>query len=298
MAPLFAGSFDDFRIHFPHLVPPERTYDMVYVLRGKSVYELYEVPYAPGSQSVLWVIQEGAIVALHYVIDVGRAYERCDIMLEAQSSLYMYVECNNNELFPRMHINFYLAGNSSVSCFSTYMSTQTYPLEMNYACNMQGHYAQAFLYMLYGMSGTQNATINTRQHHYVPHAQSLVSLKGVVADKAHLAYNGRITIDKGAHYTNAEQQNKNMVWGNQARAVATPSLEVNAHQVQCKHGSATGYFDALHVFYMQSRGLDAQTVQQLLLNGFFQDSIIKSDIELWNESIAQNIDAYVNRIVI
>jgi Fe-S cluster assembly scaffold protein SufB len=298
MIALFVGSCDAFQLQFPTIEIPHHTYDMVYVLSDNNIpSDVWELPCTHAHQSTLVVIQQGVTIALKHIIDELHAYERCDIVLEEQSRLYLYVDCKNNELFSKTNITFYLARNSYVSCVSMYMSTKNYSLEINYAFNMQGAHAQALLYAFYGMKGAQNFAINTRQHHYAPHAESLVVLKGVVADTSHLAYNGIISIDEDAHYTNAEQQNKNMLWGNQARAIAIPSLEVKAHQVQCKHGSATGYFNEMHVFYMQSRGIDTRVVQQLLLKGFFQDSIAKADVELWHGYLSVAIDEYIDGII-
>jgi len=137
------------------------------------------------------------------------------------------------------------------------------------AISLDGQYAQATVRGLYALSGSQSLAITTSQHHKAPHTTSDLIIKGMLNQHAIAHYQGKILVDQNAKYTNAVQENKNILLSRTAHAQSIPSLEVLTNDVQCKHGSAVGYLDELSLFYVQSRALDAKTARQLLLHGFF-----------------------------
>jgi Fe-S cluster assembly protein SufD len=48
--------------------------------------------------------------------------------------------------------------------------------------------------------------------------------------------------------------------------------------IRCTHGAAVGPVDQEMVFYLQSRGLDQTTAEQLIVEGFFQSTLRKLDL--------------------
>jgi len=134
---------------------------------------------------------------------------------------------------------------------------------------LEGQHAQANVRGLYALQGTQQATVTTVQHHKAPSTKSDLVIKGLLAGSAKSWYQGTILVDQSAKYTNALQENKNMLLTPFAQAHSMPSLEVLTHDVVCKHGSAVGYLDEQLFFYAQSRGLAQEDAQQLLIRGFF-----------------------------
>jgi Fe-S cluster assembly protein SufD len=57
-----------------------------------------------------------------------------------------------------------------------------------------------------------------------------------------------------------------------------PQLEVLTHDVHCFHGSASGRFDADHLFYAASRGIDEKQMQRLLVQAFFSGMFTTREI--------------------
>jgi Fe-S cluster assembly protein SufD len=88
---------------------------------------------------------------------------------------------------------------------------------------------------------------------------------------ARFEHRGLIAIAPEAVGSVAYQHTKNIMLSPHARAWASPSLQVLTHDVHCAHGSATGYLDEDHIYYMQARGIDLQRAKTLLLKGFFAD---------------------------
>jgi len=47
-----------------------------------------------------------------------------------------------------------------------------------------------------------------------------------------------------------------------------PQLEIFADDVKCTHGATIGKLDEMALFYMKSRGMDAETARRLLIYAF------------------------------
>ena len=55
-----------------------------------------------------------------------------------------------------------------------------------------------------------------------------------------------------------------------------PKLEIlNNDVIRCTHGAAVGPVDQEMVFYLESRGLDQASAEQLIVEGFFQSTLRK-----------------------
>ncbi|MBI2775092.1 SufD family Fe-S cluster assembly protein [Candidatus Dependentiae bacterium] len=119
--------------------------------------------------------------------------------------------------------------------------------------------------------------INT-QHHAM-RTQSTVQLCGALYDQASVSYNGKTVVDENAQHVRADQQNRNLLLSEFARASSLPEMEVKAHQVQCSHGSALGKHDEAQLFYLQTRGICYDQAQYLLTEGFISDSLSKASTQ-------------------
>lgn len=177
----------------------------------------------------------------------------------------------NKSNYEQIDIVFHLQRDAILDC--VLLITDNQSLALNVAISLEGEYAQANVRGLYALSGSQQLAITTSQHHKSPHTTSNLIIKGMLNDHAKADYRGNILVDQVAKYTNAVQENKNILLSRTAHAQSIPCLEVLTNDVQCKHGSAVGYLDEQLLFYVQSRALDAQTAGQLLLHGFFANII-------------------------
>src|SRR5581483_6496184 len=59
-----------------------------------------------------------------------------------------------------------------------------------------------------------------------------------------------------------------------ARADSVPNLEIETGDIAgAGHASATGRFDDLQLFYLQSRGIPEDEARRLVVRGFFADVV-------------------------
>ncbi|MBT3455546.1 SufD family Fe-S cluster assembly protein [bacterium] len=114
----------------------------------------------------------------------------------------------------------------------------------------------------------KKAIVFTEQSHLDCNARTTVLVKSVVNSGARLEYNGKIYIDKNANKSVATQANKNIILSKNSQVISTPSLEILNNNVECSHGSTSGYLDEEQIAYCQLFGIDIEEANKLLINGF------------------------------
>jgi Fe-S cluster assembly protein SufD len=111
--------------------------------------------------------------------------------------------------------------------------------------------------------------------HAVPHCRSNVLYKGALqGENARTVWIGDVRIRPEAIGTDTYELNRNLVLTDGARADSVPNLEIETGEiVGAGHASATGRFDDEQLFYLCSRGIDAETARRLVVRGFFADVV-------------------------
>jgi len=133
---------------------------------------------------------------------------------------------------------------------------------------LDGPGAELILKGLYLLGGSQHADHHTVIDHAQPHCASHEFFNGVLAERAHGVFNGRIIVRPGAQRTDSKQTNNNLLLSTEARADSQPQLEIYADDVKCTHGSTVGPLDQTALYYLRSRGLSPETAQSLVTYGF------------------------------
>jgi Fe-S cluster assembly protein SufD len=117
----------------------------------------------------------------------------------------------------------------------------------------------------------EHQEIKTRINHYAPNCKSYQKIKNVVNENGKGVYQGKIFVKDIAQKTNAYQLSKALILNDKAEFDAKPELEIYADDVKCSHGSTSGSIDKDAIHYLMTRGIDAKTAKQLLINGFLND---------------------------
>ena len=77
-----------------------------------------------------------------------------------------------------------------------------------------------------------------------------------------------------------------------ARADSVPNLEIETGEiVGAGHASATGRFDDEQLFYLCSRGIDAETARRLVVRGFFADVVQEIGLPELQDRLMGTIEA-------
>ncbi len=133
---------------------------------------------------------------------------------------------------------------------------------------MDGEGGQGTLNGLYLMGGNQHVDHNTIIDHAKPHCESHEYFNGILDGSARAVFNGRIIVRPGAQKTNSKQTNNNLLLSGDARADSQPQLEIYADDVRCTHGATLGPLDENSLFYLQARGIDAESARRMMTMGF------------------------------
>jgi Fe-S cluster assembly protein SufD len=121
--------------------------------------------------------------------------------------------------------------------------------------------------------------------HASPHTLSEQVFRGIAAGRARVAFNGKVNVCAGAAGSDSRQSLRGLLAGADAEIDLRPQLEINTDDVRCSHGATAGKLDESVLFYLLSRGLDADTAQQLLKWAFLADVVGKIDIPDLKRSI-------------
>jgi Fe-S cluster assembly protein SufD len=121
---------------------------------------------------------------------------------------------------------------------------------------------------LYMLDGEQHCDHQTRIEHVEPNCFSREVYKGVLDGRSHGVFNGKVYVHPAAQKTDGKQTNNTLLLSKEAQVDTKPQLEIFADDVKCTHGATIGKLDELALFYMKSRGMDAETARRLLIYAF------------------------------
>ena len=131
-----------------------------------------------------------------------------------------------------------------------------------------GAAAVAELDCLYRLNSSEHLECRMLVEHAVPNTRSLQLFRGLVDERAHGVFNGRVRIQQGAQDTDARQDSAGLLLSEHARIDICPMLEIYADAVRCSHGATVGRLDEDAVFYMRSRLLSRSEAEALLRRAF------------------------------
>ena len=126
--------------------------------------------------------------------------------------------------------------------------------------------------------------------HAAPRCTSRQLYKGIVDERGHGVFNGRIIVWPGASGTDASQTNKNLLLSDHAEVDTRPRLEIFTDDVKCTHGAAVGALDEEALFYLRSRGVPHEAAKALLTYAFADEML---DL-IGSESLRTHVETLVS----
>lgn len=157
----------------------------------------------------------------------------------------------------------------------------------NIECHLNG---------LYIGRDAQHFDNHTFIDHTKPNCYSNELYKGILDDKAHGVFSGKILVDKDAQKTNAYQSNKTILLSRDASIDTKPQLEIYADDVKCSHGATVGHLDETALFYILSRGIPEEKAKSMLITAFAEDVVSKIKIKELKEKLNHLIFEHLNRV--
>ncbi len=150
---------------------------------------------------------------------------------------------------------------------------------------LNGQGATANFYGLFYGQGRQHVDSHTLANHNAPHTYSNENYKGILDDRAHGVFNGKVVVKRDSQKIEGYQSNANLLLSDRAEIDAKPELEIYADDVKCSHGSTTGQLDEEAIFALRTRGIDRQTARGLLTLAFAGEVLEEVDVDTISERV-------------
>ena len=154
---------------------------------------------------------------------------------------------------------------SSAFSFGTALARNDLQVTLNEpgsACDLKG---------LYRTTGRQHTDNFINIDHASPHTSSDLFYKGVLDGRSKAIFGGTVLVRKDSQKVTTRQTDKNLLLSEYAEVDSKPSLLIYADDVQCGHGATAGHLDPDALFYLRSRGLDAETANRFLVHAFVRE---------------------------
>jgi Fe-S cluster assembly protein SufD len=166
-------------------------------------------------------------------------------------------------------------------------------VRMNTSVTYDGPGAEAELLGLYFADAGQHLEHRLFVDHNAPRTRSNVDYKGALqGEGAHAVWIGDVLIRKVAEGIETYESNRNLVLTDGCQADSVPNLEIETGEIEgAGHASTTGRFDDLQLFYLQSRGIDADEARRLVVHGFFADIVRKIGVPAIEARLMETIEA-------
>ena len=140
----------------------------------------------------------------------------------------------------------------------------------------------------------QQIDINSLQNLSASHTTSDLLYLSALYDRAKASFYGVIKIQPEARATSSYQECRNLLLSTEAGASPIPVLEImNNDIIRCGLGATAGAIDPVMMFYAQSRGLDPDDAERMIVRGFFEQVVSKIEDETIRERV---LEALVARI--
>lgn len=137
--------------------------------------------------------------------------------------------------------------------------------------DLAGAGAEVSAHGLFFADGERHIDNHTRIEHRAPKTVSRELYRGVMDGRGRGVFNGKVIVHAGAGGTDAQLTNQNLLLSATAEIDTKPELEIYADDVRCSHGATTGQLDANAIFYLRSRGIEAEQARRMLIASFVRE---------------------------
>ena len=161
---------------------------------------------------------------------------------------------------------------------------------------LAGEGTECLINGLFVGSGRQHLDNYMLVEHASPHCGSRQFYNGILDDRAHGVFHGRIIVHKDAQKTDAKQTNRNLLLSDDAQIDTKPQLEIYADDVKCTHGATIGQIEENALFYLRSRGIDEASARKLLMLAFANECLDRMKEESVRGRIEELINSYHFRL--
>lgn len=153
------------------------------------------------------------------------------------------------------------------------------------SCILKGDNTQGAFYSVALTNNKMQADTGTKMIHIGKNTKSTIISKGISADESVNVYRGEVKIMPSAQNARNFSQCDSMLIGNKCGANTFPYLDVKNNTATVEHEASTSKISADQLFYLQSRGIDAEKAVSLIVNGFCKEVFKTLPLEFSVEAV-------------
>lgn len=150
---------------------------------------------------------------------------------------------------------------------------------------LKGDHSVGEFYSVALTNNRMQADTGTKMIHIGKNTKSTIVSKGISCEESRNSYRGLVKITPGAENARNYSQCDSMLVGDQCSANTFPYLEVQNPSAVIEHEATTSRISDDQLFYLQSRGLDAEGAVSLLVNGFCKEVFKTLPLEFSVEAV-------------
>lgn len=115
-------------------------------------------------------------------------------------------------------------------------------------------------------------------------------------DQSETNYKGNIIVKAKAQMTDAYLAHHSLLLSNKAKTITIPCLEIEADNVKAGHAATVGKIDPELLYYLESRGINKEEGEKILIKSFMEKGIQKINDTKTREQISKEIEDRLNKI--
>jgi Fe-S cluster assembly protein SufB len=136
------------------------------------------------------------------------------------------------------------------------------------SCILQGEGSVGEFYSVAVTKGHQQADTGTKMIHIGANTRSKIISKGISIGKSTMTYRGLVRMNPGAKNARNYTQCDSLMIGDLSHSNTVPYTDCRNNSAQIEHEATTGRVSDDELYYLATRGLDAEQAASAIVNGF------------------------------
>ena len=138
-------------------------------------------------------------------------------------------------------------------------------------------------------TGEQHQDISLHVRHIGDNTKCDMDSRSVVDDRARSLYEGLQKVEETAVDTSSFQDQETLMLSDKAESDASPKLMIENPDVEASHAAAAGTVERDKQHYLESRGLNDEKAERLVVKGFFEPVMREIKVPRVKERIREEV---------
>ncbi len=125
----------------------------------------------------------------------------------------------------------------------------------------------------------QHQDAGAKMVHAAPNTSSRIISKSISKDQGRTTYRGLVKVHKGCGGCRTNVECDALLIGEESRTDTFPTMEISEDDVRVEHEARVSKLADEQLFYLQSRGIDADKARLMIVNGFIEPFVRELPME-------------------